>query len=580
MFGWIHESFRQLITRKYGRPIWLNILELAKYKEGDECYIQHYYDDEETFRLAGAVATVIGSTVDEVWEAYGGFLIHYTMQTGWDDLLRAMASTLEEFIDGLDSLHYFINNQLYHERLKGPSFRSEQISEGSLLLHYYSRRLGLYPIVKGVVREVARVIYKLEIVMKVVDRRQEKFGNLINDHVIFLVKQEFCGLSLKDFCSVFPFHICFDRHLILEHVGEFKRQFLTEYAIPGQMVMTASKKYVIYLCTLNATTIKELLAEQNLYISGMQLYDRSRDLIMLNQTRLAQVALNKMLEESTYTARHLGIQLAAEKKKTDDLLCELMPYVVVEALRHGKSFEACDFPKVTVLFTDIVSFTNMCAQCTPFDVVMMLNDLYVKFDRIVALHNVYKVETIGDAYVIGGGVPQSAEDDTERVLNAAIGLLMESKTVLNPVTGNAIQIRVGIHTGEVVAGVVGIKMPKYCLFGETVNIANKMESHSLPCRIHVSKFTKKYFFTNKFFEFSDRGKGIMHTFFLECNRSKTVWEIIDRPQGTLSIQLELKGLNLDIRIKKCLSIIVTFCRQYRKSTARPEINDSKLCVIF
>lgn len=77
--------------------------------------------------------------------------------------------------------------------------------------------------------------------------------------------------------------------------------------------------------------------------------------------------------------------------------------------------------------------------------------------------------------------------------------------------------------------------------------------------------------TNKFFEFSDRGmievkgKGIMHTFFLECNRSKTVWEIIDRPRGTLSIQLELKGLNLDIRIKKCLSFIVTFCRQYRKS---------------
>ncbi|VDM51046.1 unnamed protein product [Toxocara canis] len=94
MFGWIHESLRQLVTRKYGQEAWLKILELANLNE-PECEIAHYYKDEETMRLVQAVANVIGIPVEEVWEAYGSFLIHFTMETGWDELLRVMARNLE-----------------------------------------------------------------------------------------------------------------------------------------------------------------------------------------------------------------------------------------------------------------------------------------------------------------------------------------------------------------------------------------------------------------------------------------------------------------------------------------------------
>ncbi|VDO45739.1 unnamed protein product [Haemonchus placei] len=116
-------------------------------------------------------------------------------------------------------------------------------------------------------------------------------------------------------------------------------------------------------------------------------------------------------------------ELEIEKQKTDELLCELMPSSIADALRQGKMVEASDFSDCTLLFTDIVTFTNICAKCTPYDVVTLLNDLYLRFDRLIELHDVYKVETIGDAYMVVGGVPDPCDNHSERVLNVSIGKL-------------------------------------------------------------------------------------------------------------------------------------------------------------
>uniref|UniRef100_A0A7E4VTX8 Guanylate cyclase domain-containing protein n=1 Tax=Panagrellus redivivus TaxID=6233 RepID=A0A7E4VTX8_PANRE len=156
----------------------------------------------------------------------------------------------------------------------------------------------------------------------------------------------------------------------------------------------------------------------------------------------------------------MASELETEKQKTEDLLCELMPASVAESLRQGHTVEAMEFSESTVLFTDIVTFTNICAICTPYDVVNLLNDLYLRFDRLIELNNVYKVETIGDAYMIVGGVPKPCSNHSERVLNVGIGMLMECKCVMSPITSTPIRIRIGVHSGAVVAGVVGIKMPR------------------------------------------------------------------------------------------------------------------------
>ncbi|MFH4983594.1 hypothetical protein AB6A40_010303 [Gnathostoma spinigerum] len=259
MFGWIHESLRQLVNRKYGHDVWLKILDLAGFKEGTESEISHYYKDEETLRLANAMATVIGIPVEDVWEAYGGFLIQYTMESGWDELLRSLAFDLEGFLNSLDSLHYFVDHVVYKTKLKGPSFRCDPLPDGSLLLHYYSKRSGLYNIVKGVTREVARRIFNIDIAVKLQERKQEHIDSYITEHVTFLVTilddistsaTSLClsvagpdfsmftesiqdGLfQLKDFCRVFPFHICFNKDLSIEHYGPIQRtSFLHVYDI-------------------------------------------------------------------------------------------------------------------------------------------------------------------------------------------------------------------------------------------------------------------------------------------------------------------------------------------------------------
>ncbi|MGH0190651.1 UNVERIFIED_CONTAM: hypothetical protein FKN15_049211 [Acipenser sinensis] len=193
-----------------------------------------------------------------------------------------------------------------------------------------------------------------------------------------------------------------------------------------------------------------------------------------------------------------------------------------------------EFKECTVLFSDVVTFTDICSVCEPIQIVFMLNSMYLKFDRLTTVHDVYKVETIGDAYMVVGGVPVPVLSHAERVANFALGMIIAAREVTNPVTGNPIQIRVGLHTGPVLAGVVGEKMPRYCLFGDTVNTASRMESHGLPDKIHLSP-SAYWALKDKGFECVDRGeievkgKGKMRTYFLAGNLNATDGEIMGRP---------------------------------------------------
>ena len=195
---------------------------------------------------------------------------------------------------------------------------------------------------------------------------------------------------------------------------------------------------------------------------------------------------------------------------------------------------------VTILFTDIVGFTKMAAKCSPADVMIMLNKLFTIFDSETENHSIYKVETIGDAYMCAAGLNLKSEREkldevTKLNVNACTGtmacpkfhacrmlgfaqaILEHCKDFETP-TGHALQIRIGMHSGDCMTGIVGVKMPRFCLFGDSVNTASRMESKGVPGKIHVSKATRDLLPQANWKATGGveaKGKGVMETFLLD-----------------------------------------------------------------
>ncbi|XP_054602374.2 uncharacterized protein [Nothobranchius furzeri] len=214
--------------------------------------------------------------------------------------------------------------------------------------------------------------------------------------------------------------------------------------------------------------------------------------------------------------------LKRQRQLAEDLLHQMLPKSVAKQLRKHKHVEAESYEKVTIFFSDIVGFTSISASCTPLQVVEMLNNLYMCFDTRIESYDVYKVETIGDAYMVVSGLPERNGDrHADEIAKMALDLLAAVKQVVIPhMPKERLQLRAGIHTGPCVAGIVGHKMPRYCLFGDTVNTASRMESTSLPQKIHASSETYLALIKDNAYELQLRGetevkgKGKMNTYWL------------------------------------------------------------------
>ncbi|XP_029111581.1 guanylate cyclase soluble subunit alpha-2 isoform X2 [Scleropages formosus] len=274
--------------------------------------------------------------------------------------------------------------------------------------------------------------------------------------------------------------------------------------IKGQMIHVPESNSIMFLGSPRVDKLEELMG-RGLHLSDIPIHDATRDVILVGEQAKAQDGLKKRMDKLKATLERTHQALEEEKRKTVDLLYSIFPGDVAQQLWQGQAVRARKFDDVTMLFSDIVGFTAVCAQCTPLQVISMLNELYTRFDYQCGILDVYKIETIGDAYCVAGGLHRKSDCHAKPIALMALKMIQLSEEVLTP-DGKPIKLRIGIHSGSVLAGVVGVKMPRYCLFGNNVTLASKFESGSFPRCINVSPTTHQLLKDDKAFKFIPRSR--------------------------------------------------------------------------
>ncbi|NJR21609.1 MAG: response regulator [Richelia sp. CSU_2_1] len=210
-------------------------------------------------------------------------------------------------------------------------------------------------------------------------------------------------------------------------------------------------------------------------------------------------------------------KLAEEQEKSERLLLNILPGPIAQRLKQGENTIADSFDEVTVMFADLVGFTKLSTHLSPAELVELLNEIFSAFDELADRYGLEKIKTIGDAYMVVGGLPMPSDNHAEAIAEMAIDI-QAAIAQMSTKGGEPLSIRIGIHTGPVEAGVIGIKKFTYDLWGDTVNTASRMESQGVPGAIQVTVATyerlrDKYVFQERGV-ISVKGKGEMMTYLL------------------------------------------------------------------
>lgn len=292
----------------------------------------------------------------------------------------------------------------------------------------------------------------------------------------------------------------------------------------------------------------EALARIRLHLDRSRLdrlHERARNLTLFRGPALLAASLQKrlrrqaellqeqlfLLDREVRERRQMESALRDEQSRTQKLLLNVLPQAIVDRLARedGLAMEneilADRFEEATILFADIVDFTPLSVQLPPLELVQLLNRIFSAFDRLAEEFGLEKIKTIGDAYMVAGGIPVPRPDHALTVMEMAIAMRREINQ-LRRETGLPLALRIGINTGAVVAGVIGIKKFSYDLWGDTVNVASRMESQGIPGKIQVTEATYAYLKDHYEFErwsnLPVKGRGRM-TAYLYVRRRSSPW---------------------------------------------------------
>jgi class 3 adenylate cyclase len=321
---------------------------------------------------------------------------------------------------------------------------------------------------------------------------------------------------------------------------EFIQSYFARVFLEAGMYKEAAKGYKLQLQMTDSTSSEEidLLTEKQIISNHIELSNINE--INEKKEEIAQKTLDRQILVRNVFIGGFALLLIFSglfliqrnkikkgKKLSDELLLNILPHSIAEELKSKGNAESKLIDEVTVLFTDFKGFTQLSEQFTPQELVAEINECFSAFDQIMIKHNVEKIKTIGDSYMAAGGLPSSNKTHAEDVILAALEIqqyMAEYKKVREKAGKLFFEIRIGVHSGPVVAGIVGIRKFAYDIWGDTVNTASRMESSGEVDKVNVSEST--YNLTQDKFNFTYRGKiaakgkGEISMYFVEQKESR------------------------------------------------------------
>ncbi|XP_023229672.1 guanylate cyclase soluble subunit alpha-2-like isoform X1 [Centruroides sculpturatus] len=517
-----------------------------------------HISEQEIYKKISKLVSVLTIEETALLETCGSLHVDNCLKEH-ERALKFLGGTAVDLFTSLECLDYVRNKEDHNQR---EIFRVLPRSTKSfLILELTTKRKFWAKAFVGVIKKIIDSLFNLRTVIRI---REKAYNSYIYEVKVVEQSEENASfgrssslegtdtrLSVAMFCKTFPFHFIFDRNLKLVQVGlglskvlggrnkrirgsnvmkffrilqpklvpsfqaiysRMNMPFLLSIqschnqvegmALKGQMIYCPESESLLFLGSPVVDGLDEMNA-RGLYLSDIPIHDATRDIILVEEQVRAQDGLKRRMDKLKNSIQEANKAVEMERKKNVDLLHLVFPPNIARKLWLGEHVEAQQYDNVTMLFSDIVGFTAICSTATPMMVINMLNTLYTMFDVFCGELDVYKTETIGDAYCVAGGLHRPSKTHAQQTAWMALKMMNAAQTVHSH-DGKLLQMRIGLHSGSVLAGVVGLKMPRYCLFGNNVTLANKFESGSKPGRINISPTTYSLLSRTDGFTFESR----------------------------------------------------------------------------
>ncbi|ELT88401.1 hypothetical protein CAPTEDRAFT_195687 [Capitella teleta] len=509
------------------------------------------YDDEASSDFLQTACSIIGVTRKELLEQFGETLLDICLESGYRPILQVVGSNVQDLLQHLGYLYQHLSTLYPGMEAPSFSCTPKSAGVTLLHYYPSRAGLEhmVTGLIRALIREFIHKEVSVEIVSNSNSHVRflvtEEEPHVACDSPPMLSHESM--ISPNTFCRIFPFHIAIDRTTNITQFGtsiarilpqirdrgckatdlfdivrpkiEFSFESILEHpnsvftirtrktsirssdfldrgpprspllTFKGQMLHDEESDVIVYLCS---PLVKELgdLRRCGMYLCDVPLHDATREIILQSEHCQAEYKLTQKLETLTEQLRNTYRDLEEETIRTDRLMYSILPPMVANDLRHHRQVPARKFSCVTILLTGIVGFSDLCAKYSDhggaMQIVKLLNDCYTKFDELLDPSRHPNVETVGNKYMAVSGLPDLCSDHAYNICSLALDIMEKSRELIDP-DGNPVKITLGIHSGDVVAGVIGKRMPRYCLFGNTVNLASRTESHGVPGKVMVSE---------------------------------------------------------------------------------------------